>query len=109
MRIAKRSLLLPCLVCLALVGCAGVTVTKVTSQNEGAVKGMRYSLPKPFIQATPQADGTIAVDIVYLPDSNNTYAFDTYSYFSSYSFQVAPDRFGMLNAVEFKENTSAVG
>lgn len=97
------------LLCLAVAGCANLTVTKVTSDNQASVKGQRYSLPKPMIQAVPQADGSIAVDVVYVPDSSNTYAVQTSSYLSSYSFQTAPDQMGSLNAVEFKESTSAVG
>jgi hypothetical protein len=86
-----------------------MTVTKVTPKNVVTVTGVRYSLPKPFIQVVPQADGTIAVDVIYLPDSNNTYAIDTSSSMSSYTFQVALDQNGMLSAVEFKKNTSVVG
>jgi hypothetical protein len=92
----------------ALVGCASMTVTKITPENTATAAGIRYSLPKPFIQAVPQSDGTIAVDVVYLPDSNNTYAIDTSSEMSSYVFQVALDQNGLLNAVEYKQSTSAV-
>lgn len=100
---------LSCVVSLVLVGCASMTVTKITPDNSKTVTGIRYSLPKPFIQVTPQADGTIAVDVLYLPDSNNTYAINTSSFMSTYTFQAALDQNGMLNAVEFKQNTSVVG
>jgi hypothetical protein len=107
MRLAHFCLLL--VIAVALIGCASVNGTKVTPDNSKAVAGIRYSLPKPFILVAPQADDTIKVDVVYLPDSNNTYAIDTSSTMSSYTFQVALDQSGLLSAVEFKQNTSAVG
>ncbi|MDB6027448.1 MAG: hypothetical protein JWM68_3671 [Verrucomicrobiales bacterium] len=94
---------------LFIVGCANITVTKVTPKNQAKVTGIRYSLPKPFIQVTPQADGSASVDVVYLPDSDETYAIDTSGWLSSSTFQVALDSGGLLSAVEFKQNTSAVG
>ena len=94
---------------MALTSCAYMTVSRVDLDAEKPVSGLRYSLPKPFIQVVPQADGTVNVSVVYLPDSKNTYAIDTTSFMSSYAFQVSLDQNGLLNAVEFKQNTSAVG
>ena len=92
-----------------LVGCANITVSKVIPQNDSSVPGIRYCLPKPFIQAVPQADGSIAVDVVYLPDTSHTYAIDTSTWMASSTFQVALDAGGGLTAVEFKQNNSVVG
>jgi len=88
-------------------GCASISVKKVEPGK--ASVGLRYSLPKPFIQVVPQADGTVAVDVIYLPDTQNTYAINTWSFMSSYVYQVSLDQNGLLNAVEFKQNTSVVG
>ncbi len=90
-----------------LTGCANITVTKVDDSR--SAKGIRYSLPKPILQAAPQADGTVAVDFFYLPDSDNTYAISTSSTGSSYTYQVTVTQNGLLGAVEFKEETSVVG
>lgn len=92
-----------------LIGCASLNVTKVTPENSKTAAGIRYSLPKPFIQVVPQADDTIQVDVIYLPDPNNTYAVEASSTLSSHTFQTALDQGGMLSAVEFKQNTSVVG
>ena len=92
-----------------LTGCASLTVTPVTQKNESAVKGVRYYLPKPYIQVTPQADGTVAVDVIYLPDLSHEYAIDTSSHLSAYTFQISRDEKGLLTSVEYKANTAIVG
>jgi len=99
------------LLCASLfsAGCAEITVKKITPENDTKTSGIRYALPKPFLQVSPQPDGTIAVDVLYLPDLNNTYAVDTWGWMSSSTFQVALDSGGLLSAIEFKQNTSAVG
>jgi len=102
------SILLVCSI-MVFTGCADLKVTKVSSDGGPKVSGLRYSLPKPFIQVVPQGDGTISVSVVYLPDNKNTYAIDTTSCMSNYVFQVSLDQNGLLNAVEFKKSTSAVG
>jgi hypothetical protein len=92
-----------------LAGCASLDVTPVTNDNDATVKGVRYCLPKPFIQATPQADGTIAVDVLYLPDRKQCYAIDSSSQMSSYTFKFSRDEKGLLTAIEYKGSTMAVG
>jgi hypothetical protein len=84
-------------------------VTQVTADNDKSVKGVRYYLPKPYLLVMPQADGAIAVDVIYLPDKSRSYAVDPSSHWSSYTFQVARDEKGLLNAIEFKASTTAVG
>jgi hypothetical protein len=98
-----------CLASLLAAGCATVEVTKVTPQNRDTVAGVRYSLPKPFIQVIPQADDTLLVNVIMLPDSDNTYAIKTSSRWSTYSFQLALNPNSTLSAVEFKQDSSAVG
>lgn len=92
-----------------LPGCAKLQVTKVTDANAATGKGVHYYLPKPFIQVTPQADGTVAVDVVYLPDKSHEYAIDTSSTLSAFTFQVARDEKGLLTSVEYKASTAVVG
>ncbi len=94
---------------LALTACASITVTKVTPDNRKTVVGQIYSLPKPVIQVLPQADDTILVNVLWLPDADNTYAIHTSSWFSSYSYQATVNQNGTLAAVEFKKDTSVVG
>jgi len=90
-------------------GCASLNVTQISKANQGTVQGVRYCLPKPFIQATPQADGTVSMDVVYFPDRGHCYAIDTSSDMSSYTFQIARDEKGLLTAIEYKASTTAVG
>jgi hypothetical protein len=92
-----------------LANCADLKVTKVTNSNNASVKGIRYYLPKPYLQVTPQADGTILVDVIYLPDKSQAYAIDASSQLSSYTFQASRDEKGILTAIEYKASTTAVG
>jgi hypothetical protein len=96
-------------VALSLSGCANLTVTKVSADNDATTKGVRYYLPKPYLQVTPQPDGTISVDVIFLPDKQREYAIDTSSHFSSYTFQIARDEKGLLTSLEYKASTTAVG
>lgn len=92
---------------LLVAGCANLNVSQVKEGD--ATKGLRYYLPKPYLQVVPQADGTINVEVIFLPDRSRSYAIDTSSYLSSYSFQASRDEKGLLTAVEFKASTAAVG
>lgn len=93
---------------IVIAGCASLDVTQVTNDNKGTVKGVHYYLPKPFLQVTPQADGSIEVDVIYLPDKAHEYAIDTSSHLSDFTFQVSRDEKGLLNSVEYKASTSVV-
>ncbi len=105
----SHALLIVFAMSILLVGCADLTVTKVTDINNPTVAGVRYYLPKPYLQVTPQADGTISVDVIYLPDRSHAYAISTSSKLSSYTFQVSRDEKGLLTAIEYKASTTAVG
>jgi hypothetical protein len=91
-----------------LAGCASLEVDKVAN-GSARPEGVRYCLPKPFLQATPQVDGTVAFDVIYLPDSDHCYAIKTKTDLSSYSFQISRDEKGLLTAIEFKASTAIVG
>jgi len=107
----------------AAAGCADLNVTPVPTVSAKAtpaevatirsaaqkVNGLRYNLPKPMLQLTPQPDGTATLDVIYLPDSAHEYAIQTNSWFSSYTFQLALDQNRLLNSLEFKADTTAVG
>jgi hypothetical protein len=105
---AIRTIVLTGVAALLAAGCANVTVTKLDDKNKAA-KGLRYYLPKPYLQAVPQADGTVSVEVIFLPDKSRSYAIDTTSYMSSYTFQASRDEKGLLTALEFKASTAAVG
>ncbi len=94
-----------------LAGCAHLEVSKIASERSSrdSPEGVRYCLPKPFLQGTPQLDGTVAFDVVYLPDSNHCYAIKTSTTLSNYTFQVSRDEKGLLTAIEFKASTTVVG
>lgn len=94
---------------LALGACASVNVTKVDETNSASAKGVRYYLPKPVLQFVPNADGTVSVSVLYLPDASQQYAIDTNSVGSMFAYQVALGPNGLLNAVEFKRDTGTVG
>jgi hypothetical protein len=91
---------------LLVAGCASITAQKVTANN--SPPGVRYSLPLPVIQVAPQANGTTALDVLYLPDSKNTYAVDTSCFMAAYAFDLTVDQNGLLNKVEFKDSTTGV-
>jgi hypothetical protein len=91
----------------ALFGCAHLNVTRV--DDKSTAEGIRYYLPKPFVVVTPRADGTVALDVIYLPDKDHEYAIEPSSTLSAYTFQISRDEKGLLTAVEYKADTSIVG
>src|SRR5262245_55324820 len=103
----RRVFVLVAALALVATGCANLTVTQVTG-DRSSVSGLRYALPKPFIQVVPQPDGSVAVDVIYLPDHQNVYAVDAWSLFGAYTFQVALDQNGGISKLEFKQNTALV-
>src|ERR1017187_6219018 len=74
--------------------CSSLTVTKVPVGADGQIEGVHYYLPKPFIVATPQADGTVNFDIIYLPDKSHEDAVQPVSTLSAYTFQISRDEKG---------------
>lgn len=103
-----RTLVLSLMAALALTGCASFKVTQVTDLNAGTVKGQRYYLPKPVLQVTPNADGTISVNVIYLPDTKHEYAIAASSTMSAYTVQILPDQAGLLATVEYKRDATGV-
>lgn len=95
---------LPPLAILALSGCA--TYVEGGPASDSAM-GIEYSLPVPVIRVTPQANGTMAVDVDYLPDPNNTYMLRTRSTVSSYTLDVQREN-GLLKSVSLDSHADAV-
>src|ERR1700743_737459 len=95
---------------LLLAGCSSnLDVKKVDIDHPEAAVGVTYYLPKPFLVASPQADGTVNFDVIYLPDKSHEYAIQPSSSLSAHTFQISRDEKGFLNSVEYKADTSMVG
>ena len=97
------------LVAATISGCAHVTVTPVSTQDDASLDGLRYSLPKPFIQVTPAADGGMDADVIFLPDPDNTYVIKTCpSFLSTFTFNATVAN-GLLTSVTWNADTSVIG
>lgn len=89
--------------------CASSSLTVVRVSPESApASGVRYSLPKPFLVMTPSAagDGTFAMNIVYLPDENETYAVSGRTRRGKYSLSVET-KDGLLRRVSWTSESAA--
>ena len=93
---------------LPLSSCASYVVVKKVSSNDTTTPGLRYYLPKPFIVFAPQADGTVSATVIFLPDSDHEYAIQSISRLSSYAFQASTDASGLLTAVQYSADTTAL-
>lgn len=104
----RNPLLVGALFIMISAGCTSITVTKVDPQkNIGSREsGQRFSLPRPYIQVTPQTDGSITADIIYLPDPDHTYAIDSWAFIASNSLEVAVDG-GIIKSVNWTGDSSA--
>jgi hypothetical protein len=93
-------------------GCTTFDVKKVNPDTpaELAPQGVKYSLPKPFLQMTPSGDGSVTCNVVYLPDPDNTYAVSAESYMAAHTLELTLDSSGsgILTKVNFNPDTSAV-
>lgn len=90
------------------VGCTFVTVTKVKPETDTpSTPGQRFSLPRPYIQVTPQSDGSIVADVVYLPDPDRTYVIASSSYLASDTLEVTTDG-GVIKTINWTGDSSAV-
>ncbi len=93
------------LLAIGLAGCTMVSVKKVDVYGKG--KGVRYSLPKPFIVVTPKSDGTLDVRVEMLPDPTHTYAVHAKSFLAQHDLQLKISK-GLLTEVEWTRDSSAV-
>lgn len=95
-------------------GCTRITVTKVDpsmqatkEDSQSQVAGQRFSLPRPYIQVTPQTDGSISADIIYLPDPDHTYAIDSSTFLANNTLDVTTEG-GIIKSVNWTGDSSAV-
>jgi hypothetical protein len=95
------------LVYAAILVLSGCTTTMSGSPIANSKPGIRYSLPAPHIFMNPQPDGTVTVEVKYLPDPNNTYTLNIDSYFSSATFEVQMNN-GMLTKLSLDTDSSAI-
>ena len=95
-------------VILILSGCACITVTKLSPNSDtSAIKGQRFSLPRPYIQVTPKEDGSISADILYLPDPERTYAVNSFSVFANDTLEISTEG-GIVKTINWTGDSSAV-
>jgi hypothetical protein len=93
------------LFCLGLAGCiSSITVTKATPETPG----IHYCLPQPFVQVTPNKDGTVVVEVIYLPDPDNEYAVQASSVLGSYTIDFNRNEKGFLETVSFNADTTGI-
>ena len=95
------------------LGCTSITVTKIApgrpadkDNTKSQVAGQRFSLPRPYIQVTPQPDGSITADIIYLPDPDHTYAIDSWAFLASDTLDLTTDS-GIIKSVNWSGDSSA--
>jgi hypothetical protein len=91
-------------------GCAStqLTVRKVSAEGKEP-NGIRYSLPKPFLLITPgtSGDGSLKVEVIYLPDTSNTYAIDGRTKRGKYELTVNV-KDGLLSKVAWSQKDAAL-
>lgn len=94
-------------ICASIFVLNGCTTTMSGGPASKNNHGIRYSLPAPHIFMNPQPDGTVTVEVKYLPDPNNTYTLSLDSYLSSATFDVKMTN-GMLNTLSLDADSSAI-
>lgn len=87
-----------------LGGCVSIVTNKPATNTD---EGLRYSLPVPVLQVTPQPDGTMAIEVLYLPDPKNTYVVSASSFIGSYTLDVKTNN-GLLDTVSFSPDSTGV-
>lgn len=87
-----------------LSGC----VSFLTSEKaEDTSRGLRYSLPQPFLLVTPKTDGTITVQQVFLPDADKTYTIRQTSILAKHSLDVSLKN-GLLESIVLTSDGAGV-
>lgn len=107
-RIRMVAIVIP--VMLILSGCTCLTVTKVSPNSDTLAiegEGQRFSLPRPYIQVTPNADGSISADIIYLPDPEHSYVVESFSFLASDALEVSTEG-GIIKTINWTGDSSAV-
>lgn len=94
---------------LAGTGCASTSLhVQKVSGSTAPIQGVRYSLPTPFlvVKPNPAGDGTFTVEVVYLPNEDETYAISARTRRGKYSLEVETKE-GLLKKVTWNAEGSA--
>jgi hypothetical protein len=94
----------------AILLCDSCTTVKVVkAPYASSVKGVRYSLGKPYILVTPSSkgDGSYTVEVIYLPDQNQTYAVQTSTFLAKNVMEVSVDESGILKKIDWSTSSDA--
>lgn len=97
---------LVCALGVVIAGCSTLSVTKI-DPDDTETKGVRFSLPRPYLLVTPKPDGTIEVKDVYLPDPQATFAADAASYMATHTLDLELSE-GVLTIATWKADTTGV-
>ncbi|MEC5160340.1 MULTISPECIES: hypothetical protein [unclassified Janthinobacterium] len=106
MRLPLRSALAAAFAALCLPGCVSVIGSQRATPDSA---GIHYFLPQPFILVTPNLDGTLSVEKVYLPDPDNEYVISAKSVLGNYTLAVERNEKGFLDTVSFNGDGSGIG
>jgi hypothetical protein len=93
---------------LAVIAATAACTTTMSGGKAGPVaEGLVYYLPAPHLYLSPQADGSVVVEVKHLPDPSNAYTLKINSYFSNATFEVGTHN-GLLTTVNLDVDTSGV-
>jgi len=83
-------------------------ISNVTSRPyTGTEHGVHYWLPKTFLLVTPQADGTVTYQWLYLPNRNREYVVEQSSFLAAFTFDIQVNN-GLLKSIGAKEDSTAL-
>jgi hypothetical protein len=88
-----------------------IDVRKVNNADINATtkaKGVRYSLPQPFVIGTPGLNGKVSYRVEYLPDPDNEYAVNAWSFMAKHKLKLGRSSNGMLKTVNYTQDDTVV-
>lgn len=98
--------ILLCLAPMLLAGCVSYVSSEKLEPGSNT-KGLRYSLPQPFLLVTPKSDGTMDVERIYLPDPNRSYTLRQTAILANHTLDVTMQN-GMLKSVTMNADATAL-
>lgn len=93
---------------LSTTGCLTELDVKKVSTQEPNPNGFYYSLAIPFLVVKPNGDGTMEVEVEYLPDPEHQYAVSGWSFLGAHDLTVEVDDQGILKKIVWNADDSAV-
>ncbi len=101
-------ILLPVLLgsCIARIDVKKINNADINGRSRA--KGVRYSLPQPFVIGTPGLNGKVSYRVEYLPDPDNEYAVNAWSFMAKHTMKLARSPNGMLTSVDYSKNDTEV-